>query len=178
MAETQRSLSALLTLLADNTSGDISPEDLRDVVETVRPRFGGLYLTSASATVIGSSGTMVKAAGTTTSTVLNDFTMPTDNRLQYNGVADVHAHIAASCSFTSSVSNTVAALGILKNGTLLPSSRIERKLGTGSDVGAVALHTDAMLTNGDYLELAVELVTATGNVTVSLGYLFAMTMPV
>lgn len=40
MADTVRSLSALQTLLADNTSGDISPQDLRDFLVSVYPITG------------------------------------------------------------------------------------------------------------------------------------------
>ena len=35
MADTRRVLSALLTLFADNTAGDISPQDMRDLVVSV-----------------------------------------------------------------------------------------------------------------------------------------------
>jgi hypothetical protein len=37
MADTQRTLAALQTLLADNTAGDISAQDLRDFLVTVHP---------------------------------------------------------------------------------------------------------------------------------------------
>ena len=37
MVDTIRTLSALQTLLADNTSGDISPQDLRDMLVSVWP---------------------------------------------------------------------------------------------------------------------------------------------
>ena len=35
MADTQRNRSAILTLFADNVTGQISPQDLRDFVVTV-----------------------------------------------------------------------------------------------------------------------------------------------
>lgn len=39
MVDTVRTLSALQTLLADNTSGDISPQDVRDMLVSVYPKW-------------------------------------------------------------------------------------------------------------------------------------------
>lgn len=44
MADTVRTLDALLALLADNTSGDISPQDLRDYVVSAHSWLGGNLL--------------------------------------------------------------------------------------------------------------------------------------
>jgi len=48
MADTQRTLAALLALLADNTSGDISPQDLRDAVVTVFANYADIRTTSST----------------------------------------------------------------------------------------------------------------------------------
>ena len=50
MVDTQRSLSAIQTLFADNTAGAISPQDLRDAVETLRMGHGEIYVSSTAAT--------------------------------------------------------------------------------------------------------------------------------
>lgn len=47
MADTQRTLSALLAILADNTAGDISPQDLRDAVVTVFANYADIRTTSS-----------------------------------------------------------------------------------------------------------------------------------
>ena len=39
MADTKRTLAALQTILADNTDGDISPQDIRDLLVSVFPTF-------------------------------------------------------------------------------------------------------------------------------------------
>lgn len=44
MADTQRATNALLNLLADNTSGAISEQDLRDVVASVLGGYGSVYV--------------------------------------------------------------------------------------------------------------------------------------
>jgi len=43
MVDTQRTKSALQTLFADNVTGDISPQDLRDFLVTVMDRIGGYH---------------------------------------------------------------------------------------------------------------------------------------
>ncbi len=67
MAETPKVLSALLAQLPDNTTGLISPEDIRDAVVSLNPSRGQLELASGGsvATTFASSGTYVQVAGTT-----------------------------------------------------------------------------------------------------------------
>jgi hypothetical protein len=43
MADTIRTRAALLSLLADNTSGDISPQDIRDFLVSVHGVYGEIY---------------------------------------------------------------------------------------------------------------------------------------
>ena len=52
MVDTARSLAALQVLLADNVSGDISPQDVRDLLVSVVPAQGGLAITTPAETVI------------------------------------------------------------------------------------------------------------------------------
>jgi hypothetical protein len=46
MADTQRTLSAILALLADNSSGAISPQDLRDAVVSIFANYGDVRTTT------------------------------------------------------------------------------------------------------------------------------------
>ena len=50
MAETPKVLSALLAQLPDNTTGLISPEDIRDAVVSLFPSRGQLDLTASAST--------------------------------------------------------------------------------------------------------------------------------
>jgi len=106
MAQTQRSIAQVYALLADNVTEDISPQDLRDALETWLPGHGSIY---------------VEAGDADTVTIPNDtdyvectnpvWTLHGDNhnfdesdgngRLTYIGVADVIAHITATFSMTS-----------------------------------------------------------------------------
>ena len=48
MTQTQRSITALYAVLPDNTAGDISPEDVRDIVETLRNGHGEMAITATA----------------------------------------------------------------------------------------------------------------------------------
>lgn len=179
MPDTVRSISSLQTLLADNTSGAISAQDLRDMLVSVLHASGSMTWTVPAASTISTPGTPVKAAGTTTAVNLSTgrFSMPESNRLLYNGPADVHAHIACSVSVSCASNNQDIRLVLAKNGELLTHSIVDNKISTAGDEQSTALHADTMLTDGDYLELWIGNNTSTGAPTINHGYLFALGMP-
>jgi len=63
MADTIRTRSAILSLFADNTSRDISPQDLRDFVVSAHGVYGGIYLLDGSTAQTGISTTPAKMTG-------------------------------------------------------------------------------------------------------------------
>lgn len=89
MADTPRTKSALAALFADNTAGDISPQDLRDFLESMSLPFGEMYVSTPATTTTGSAGTFGKVAGTTTLGDANLFDMPANNRLRYTGTVPI-----------------------------------------------------------------------------------------
>jgi len=176
MADTQRSKAALAALFGDNTSQQISPQDLRDFLESASNTYGSMYISAATSTTVATSGTYVKALGTTTSVNLNRVTMPANNRLTYTGTPDVHAHIALSVSFSTSGTNQTLGLAVAKNGSILTHSEIRNKSGAAGDLLSTALHADAMLSTNDYLEIFVTNHSGTTSLKVDYGYLFFMGM--
>jgi len=180
MADTRRSLSALQTLLADNTTGAISPQDVRDLLVSASPPYGSIYVSTAAATTIAASSTYYKAAGTTTSTNLKEFDMPANNRLRYTGAADIHIHGVVTVALTTASSSQVIGLRVGKNGsasgTDSVASQVEHKTGTGTDVISTAIHVDTMLSTNDYLELWVANETTGSNLTIEFMYFFVMGM--
>lgn len=178
MVDTQRDLAALQALLADNITGAISPQDLRDFLYSMKFPCGSLYLTTPAPTTISTPGTYVKAAGSCspsdgTSSYL--FTI-SDNRLTYTGVASFHFHIVASVSFSINQNNHIIGLRIAKNGTTLAHSTARRKVSSAGDVGSTAIHADAMLDENDYIELFVTDETGASQATIDNLYMFAMGM--
>ena len=174
MADTARTKSALAALLADNTTGQISPQDIRDFLETMQPAYGSCYVTASAATTIAVAGTYYKAAGTTTQIDVNRFTHA-NNRLTYTGTPTVRARAIAMLSVLTAGTNDVLGFKIAKNGTPIAASEIRRFVGTGTDVGAVALAVDVDLATNDYLEIWVTNEDATATVTLDKMYFAVQT---
>ena len=182
MADTQRDVATILSLLADNTSGAISPQDLRDAFVTWRMAHGQIYVAAADAAAVTISDTTSYFEATTpvwtASSGLHWFDESAGNgRLTYTGAGDVVVHIACSVSFTTASSNQVIHARIGKNGTTDEASEMQRKVGTGSDVGAAALHLVTTMSTGDYLSLFFKNATSASNLTVEVANIQAMSMP-
>lgn len=176
MADTQRTLAQLEALLADNTVSGISAQDIRDMLKSLTPEMGSLYLSAAIETVIAANNTWTKALGTTlVGSMMREFSMPSDGVIQYDGAEDRHFHIACSISTTSQGSNQVVRVAIAKNGTPLPGW-MRKKIGTGTDEESTALHADAMMSTGDQLAIYLMNETSAGNLTLTAGYLFGVGM--
>lgn len=172
---TQRSYAELIALYADNTTGDISPQDLRDFVDSVRAPHASLSISASAETTINVIDQYEKVAGTTVAGAHSHLmTANTAGRITYNGTSDRHFHMVASIAMTSAANNQTIAFRLAKNGTTLADTMIERRVGTGTDIGALAIHGDTVLSTNDYIELYVTNETSTANVTINDLYMFAM----
>ena len=169
MADTQRTRAAIVALLADNISGDISAQDVRDMFESDKQSEGECYVSAAAATT--PAGSYLKALGTTTFVGGTNFDDDggTSNRLKYIGVEPVHADIVCAFSMTCGGNLKVLGVGIAKNGTFITASEIQRKIGTGTDIGAGACQASVSLSNGDYVEVFVN--NHTDNATITLDFM-------
>ncbi len=128
--------------------------------------YGGFYVSSAAATGNITAATYVLLGGTTTAFALNHFTHATPNRLTYTGTSTKVFDVVCSISFTSSQSNEIARFRVAKNGTADPNSEVGRKLGTGTDLGALALVHEISLATNDYIEIFATLdVSTTDTIT-------------
>jgi hypothetical protein len=157
MADTNRSLAEILLLLADNTTGDISPQDMRDAVLSLTPAHGSMIVTTPAETLVVSANTPLKAAGVTGSTgTLHDFTMPVDNRLTFNGASPREVQIAASLSMTAIGNNVTISVYLARNGVVIPGSHMQQRIGTGADIQAISTSANFTLGVNDYIELWVE----------------------
>jgi hypothetical protein len=164
MADTVRTRAQLQTLLADNVIGDISPQDIRDMLVSLIPNHGSLYRNVAADTVISTPGTYVKAAGTSTSYELHDMDMPDDLRLRSIAPVSRHYHITASISMTAVGASKIIGLKLAKNGVVLDETVVRRFISTGTDIGAAFLHGDMSLDTNDYVEIWVTNYTSSTNV--------------
>lgn len=180
-----KSKADLTTLFADNVSGDISPADLRDFLDTMNPPYASMYISTESATTINTINVWEKAAGTTTDVNLNRFdgktALTVDNRLKYTGTPDIHVHGVVDFSSSAASANKVLEYAVYHfddsaaSGSIVTHSINGRTHGN-TDRGIGACHFDLMLSTNDYVELHVRNTTDATNMTFHYAYLFMMGM--
>jgi hypothetical protein len=116
MPDTIRTRAALLALLGDNTTEDISPQDMRDVLVTLHGVYGDLLITAGAAAQGSISTTPAKVTGWDTDG-LSAGTTPdhaTDNDISVgsDGVYDVRFSLSVSAATASALFR----LEVYKNG--------------------------------------------------------------
>ena len=176
MADTQRTQSDLLTALFQDGqgAGSISANDIRDLIVSLSPSYGGLYVSTPTATSIGVAGTFVKVAGTTTSTALRGFTMPQNNRLTYTGTPTIDVLVIGSVTMITAGTSDDIAFRLAENGTTDATTQQVRQIGTGSDQGSVSVQGNFTLATNDYIEMWCTNEDDTQTVTANHMHIFAM----
>lgn len=129
---------------------------------------------NTTATTNPGAGTYAKAAGTTTSGMLNEFIMDADNRIRYVGAVPTMCHMGATLSLKSAGTNDVAFSRIYKNGSALTVGTVQQKLGTAGDIASTAIHAMSAVVPGDYFELYVMNNSSGSNLTVTDMNIFAL----
>lgn len=81
--------------------------------------------------------------------------------LTYTGSRNITCSINASSSVKTTTNNVEVIFHLYKNGTMVVGASIERKIGTGADLGAMALSSTFEAAPDDYFEIYVECDTAT-----------------
>jgi hypothetical protein len=173
MADTQRILADVLTLLADNTAGAISPQDLRDVIISLTPAHGAAYVSSAAAQPTIVQNTWYEVAGTWTLSADNyRWTLPSGGRLQYDGAAVADATVIGNISFTSASNNITYEVGVGLDGTIITASIQRTKLGIGTDTQSVSCAAQLVMPTGThYLSLMIRNITDTTKPTAVCGHI-------
>lgn len=165
-SQTQRSLASLLALLPIQTDKEIGEQDIRDLVETLRPNIGQIYITAAGVVTITDTVSYFDANGTfALSTASENFDLQTTGRLRYIGIAP--RKVAVDCSFSYSVAgaNQLLHFRLALNGTPLADSEITRDVGSSGDQGSSPLVGAIMMSNGDFVTLEVRNESSTADVT-------------
>lgn len=167
------------------SAGSITPSDMRDLIDSVKIPYMGVYVSTPAPTTISAAGTFVKLAGTTTvtnnSTDMDNDT-GTSNRIRYIGTPTRHFHVVAQTTMTLVAGNNqnisisvyhYDASGAA--GTLLAHSEARATI-SGTQEFQITTHADVMMNTDDYLEIWTTNNTATNNVEAAEAYLFAMGM--
>ncbi len=175
MADTQRSQSELQVLFADNESGAITPQALRDFLESCHPSHGALHFTDpGTPTTITQASTFVVAANTASLQLAHRYDQPASGRLRYTGRVVAHTLVHFAGSVTGAASNQVVRIALAINGIIQVPSYVRTKLGSAGDDQAIATHLLVDLNPNDYLEVWLANDTGANNITVEHGYLAAM----
>lgn len=166
MADTKRSLSSILALFADNTTQQISPQDLRDGVVTLAADFGTLYIVSPTATTITDTTSSFPINGTYAFSVgSGDWDMNTNGQLRYTGAATRLAIIFFTGALQSASNNQTFEIGLAKNGSLIPSSTITQRVSSTSSVETAAAFAAISVSTNDYVTGVVRNTTGPNNAT-------------
>lgn len=180
MVDTVRSKTALLTtLFQDGQTAGITANDLRDMIVSLAPAWGGFHVSTPAATTIGAGGTYVKMAGTTTASAATaDIgTGSTNNRLVYTGAAPRHFIVTAAATLVPA-SGTNQDLGMqlyvyddsATAGALVAQSKVNA-FDAGTNGVGISLTANVTLDTDDYIELWVTNETGAVNVTASFAML-------
>jgi hypothetical protein len=134
MADTSRDLAALQALLADNTTGDISPQDLRDAILSCLSGYGHISVLGGATNQSGITATPVElvafaADGPSSSDVT---TSHGDNSITVSVAGKYLVNVQVSFSGTASKTYLLRA----HVDTVATTLGCQRKLGTGGDVGS------------------------------------------
>lgn len=170
-ADTQRSVATIQGLFADNTAGDISPQDLRDLLVSAAPDYGTLYVSSSGATTVSSSGTYYESAGTfTLGEASANWTKGANDRIAYGGTPTREVLVTIHGTITCASSTQALRIGIGKNGTVISGAEVSLAYGTsGTDAVPFSVSTVASCATSDYFGILVRNDTAANNVTVTYG---------
>ena len=104
MADTKRTSADLLANLFQDgqAAGSITPQDMRDLIVTMVPSYGNLYLTVPATNGIALTATPEKAAGTTSwisGVDMDDNSV--SNRIRYTGTITRRFVVTIAISMTS-----------------------------------------------------------------------------
>ena len=168
MADTARTTADLLGLLADNTTGDISPQDLRDVIVSQMDH-GAIFLSLAAAPVtlsgVGTTPTKVTVANVAvdaSAVVTGGIAADAANDNLTIGVAGTY-HVGFAASFSLASANKTVTMTPFINGAtgLVAADRFV----SNNDVGAMSLNGIIPYAAGAEVDVRVNVDSGTSDIS-------------
>lgn len=169
MAQTERSEAEVATLLADNTTNAISPQDIRDAIAS-QAGYGDLILSA------GGSGDFSATTNLDLITIFDTIKVQSSD-VNTNGVTGTLAstyrltvgatgiyRVGFFASFTSSQNNRLVTFRYFKNG-VAENLSVSRWVSTGTDTGSAGFEDMISLAANDYVDVRVSLDTGTATLT-------------
>jgi len=129
------------------------------------------YWTAQGTAAVAVAGTYVKVSTASSTTAIDEhqFTVSTNNRYTHNGTEKKGFKVLYTLTATCANNIVIIGFKVAINGVVQDGSRIHRKMGTGTDEGAIALLWEMELEPGQYVELWATNFGGTGDVFVEHG---------
>jgi len=194
MADTSRTVADMASNLFQDSqaAGSITPQDLRDFLETCQTKQGSIYVSTASATTIAGAANVdpasltnmvaVETAATftlSTAPTANEFDMNTDGQLRYTGTPTTNVFFTASVmlEIVTAVVNMELVMAVTKGGAIIPGAKIGG-FSPATTTNSVPLSVSgfASMATNDYLNIFVGNVDGTGNVVARMAQLTAFSL--
>ena len=156
MADIPKSRADLLTLFADNATGAISEQDLRDFVVSVLGEYGDMHTVTGVASLV-TSATPTKLTSWTADGLSQGVTVDHTNDEITIITAGVYCVSVDAC-FSGTNSKTFMLAIYVNTGSGYVDAgapRVKRKLGTGGDVGSSTVHDNVNLAADDKIAIFV-----------------------
>lgn len=171
MTQTAKIESALLAQLPDNTTGDISPEDIRDCVVSLNPSRGQLYHTNNGTSTFTGTGVYRQIVVTTaldSTTSSADVSQSANATLKMLKNVSQVALVNATLEVLPASNNQRYTFTFSKNGTPMPELAFTVYLGnlSGNPAG-IFLSGLLAMTYNDELSVVVKNETSTASLTTS-----------
>ena len=194
MVDTSRTVTDLVTNIFQDSqaAGSITPQDVRDIIETMQVKQGSIYVSNAAETTIAAQASvdptnitnMVAIETACTSTLstaptANEFDMNTDGQLRYIGTPTVNVFFTAHVMLeivTAAVDKELV-MAVSKGGSVIPGAKIGG-FSPATTVNSVPMSISgftSMATN-DYLNIWIGNVDSTDNLVCRMGQLTAHTL--
>jgi hypothetical protein len=170
MAETPKVLAALLAQLPDNSTGLISPEDIRDAVVSLFPSRGQLDLTASAQTTFAATNTYYKLAGTTAldQTLGQDgFSQASNNELRATKAVNQVILVTANLELVCASNNKTYGICFAKNGTPITTAHVSAILSDSNEGYGFTLTTLIPTVQNDTISVFIRNETDTTAVTAS-----------
>lgn len=171
MAQTERDQAVIRSLLADNTSGNISPTDMRDAIASLMG-YAALALTPAGApAVMNTVGTTydlidiyddIVAQSSDVNVGGSDADLTPDWRLVAN--ADGFYKVDFSASISSSQNNRLLTFRPFVNNAVA-LTEIQQFMSNGADIQIISFSGIGEFDPGDQIDMRVHVDTGTSNLT-------------
>lgn len=118
---------------------------------------GWMYMeANGTATTITSNATFYKAAGTSTSGSLNQFTMPANNKLLYSGTPTISANVNVTASVSQNQAlGSQVTIAVFKNGTRVTGTNGAATYGMLAQYLSITTNCIVSLATNDYIEVYV-----------------------